>query len=42
LLWLAKAFSLPFAVANALRIIWFEAIYAIGVALVVPLLVGLL
>lgn len=37
---LARGFAGVIGVANALRVIWFDALYAIGVSLVVPLLLG--
>ena len=37
---LARGFAGVIGVANALRVIWFDALYAVGVSLVVPLLLG--
>jgi hypothetical protein len=37
---LARAVSGLIALANALRIVWFDAIYAIGVSLAIPVLLG--
>jgi hypothetical protein len=37
---LARGFAGLIGLANALRVVWFDAIYAVGVSLVVPLLLG--
>ncbi len=41
-LWIARIFSWVFKIANALRVVWFDAIYAIGVSLLLPLVFGFL
>jgi hypothetical protein len=37
----ARAFAGLFAIANVLRIVWFDAIYAVGVSMLLPWLFGL-
>ena len=40
LLWLARAFAAIFRLANALRVIWFDLLYALGVGMLLPWLLG--
>ena len=42
LLLAAKLFAWFFKIVNALRIIWFDAIYAVGISLILPFLFGFL
>ena len=39
---IARLFTWIFKIANFLRVIWFDAIYAIGVSLLLPWLFGLI
>lgn len=38
----AKLFAGLLKIANALRVIWFDAIYAFGISMLLPWLVGVL
>jgi hypothetical protein len=40
ILWIAKFFSIVFLVANALRVLWFDAVYACLVAIAIPVAFG--
>jgi hypothetical protein len=41
LVMVAQAFALLFKIANFLRVVWFDAIYAVLVAAFLPLMFGL-
>jgi hypothetical protein len=41
LLWLAHGFAVLLKIANFLRVVWFDAIYAVLVAAFLPLMFGL-